>query len=128
MKWCALFILLIVMVGGVVYASGTCHLPQNFCIRRITISRADLQYGRELFSGKKLVGEGGKTCATCHDKPEKIDSKSLSKRSDKLPQLINACLTHRERGRGKEVTKSGKEMTALEAWLIYRYRLSAPKR
>lgn len=119
---CALF------VAGALYASGTPNLPRNFVLRGKKVSRANLLRGRKLFSDKQLVGEGGKACGECHDKKNKLTTKSLNRQIKKLPKLINTCLTHEERVRGKKPKPDSNEMQALEAWIIYRYRCKLPRR
>lgn len=118
----------VLLFASALYASGTTNLPRNFFVRGKKVSRANLLRGRKLFSGKQLVGEGGKACGECHDKRNKLKTKSLNKQIKMLPALINKCLIHEERTRGKKLKPNSKEMRALEAWIIYRYRCKLPKR
>lgn len=112
---------------GLAVASGTLCLPRALVVQGKTSTREDIQKGKELFSGRSVIGAKGKTCLECHNDPNRLSQSAIAPKKEQLTTLINACLTHPDRGTGKELACDSGELFCLQAWLMFRYRLEAEK-
>lgn len=107
------------------YGSGTYRHPLPPLKSVSELSYADIKSGKELFKGTSLVGSGGKSCQSCHGFGKQVPLKrsSLKKKSNRLAEVINACIGNQTRTAGKELELESSQMIQLESYLISRYRL-----
>lgn len=75
--------------------------------------------GRALFYGKELVGEGGQTCTSCHEKAQPFEGHQLARRIYDLPSSIAHCLLTRTKYQTDD--KTPEDVRALAAYVIHKY-------
>jgi len=115
-----LFLSSIVMV----FASGT-YRPPIRSNKKIPYNRVDIARGQKIFSSKKIVGRRGKTCIACHGKNKKnsLSRYELLRKKRQLAKQVNKCVTLGKRVNGKKLKKGSRNMIALGAYLVTRFRL-----
>jgi len=106
------------------YASGT-YKPPRRDTSLLPVTRAEILFGIKLFNDSSLFGKGGKSCIVCHDKGKANTFRrlSLKKKSKILAELINICMTNKDRSASKELKKGSKKLVSLAGYIISRYRL-----
>ena len=79
--------------------------------------------GERLWSSKKILGRGGKTCAACHDsrRGPKLSELSLQRKVEDLPKLVYFELV--SRSKNQRVEPDGLEVRALVAHIQNRFEL-----
>jgi hypothetical protein len=86
-------------------------------------SRTDfIRRGEFTFKSEEaVVGEGGKSCASCHENHVPFEDYSLARKFDELPKLVDNCLHNRTKMVKSEFTDV--ESRALREYVVYNYVL-----
>jgi tetratricopeptide (TPR) repeat protein len=76
--------------------------------------------GRTLFNGDTLIGEGGKSCAGCHERDQPLEAYRLARQLYDLPSLIARCLLTRTK-HPDAGDAAAWNVQALQAYVIHRF-------
>lgn len=75
--------------------------------------------GRALYATPELVGAGGKTCASCHDKAQPFEAHQLARKIYDLKSRVAFCLL--ARGKHEPTDDTAQQVRALEAYVVHRF-------
>jgi hypothetical protein len=118
---------LALVTGGVTLATAMVVSCARVQVPRPTSAEAPrsefIQRGEHTFFQPLLLGEGGRTCASCHENHVPFEDYSLARRYDELTSLVEKCLYDEERAKATRERADAIEVRSLKEYVVYNYVL-----